>query len=226
MSERSDPSVSDEPALGSGATRPPGADDLSDEPALSEAAGKGDPRHAPDQEPALAWARGLPTYGEVYEDLRADTSKVEFRSAVIVAGCLSFVSGILLIPVVAAGSVFWGPWVVVALLSAPTLALVERRPWQVSSARVPFLVPLITTIPTWVLAVLLGLFSGLGRLAGLVFATFLTAAAAMLGAGMAKLWRAADREHEPPHIRPFIPYAAAALLVVVAGMIVVVWIVV
>ncbi len=207
----------DEPALGSGTSRQAGGDGVADEPALSEPVGTRDPRDAPDMEPALSWVDSLPTYGEVYAELRAETSKIEFRSAVIISGCLSFVSGIVLIPVLAAGSVLWGPWVVVALLSAPTLTLVERRPWQISSAKVPLAVPLIAVVPTWIVAVLLGQISGVGRAAGLVFATFLTVAAAVLGAGMTNLWRAAHHDHQPPHIRPFVPYAVAAVLTVFVG---------
>lgn len=226
MSERPDPSVFEEPAH-----QPASSDDLRDgdvskEPAHGDFGAPDDPRDAPGHEPALAWADNLPNYGEVYADLRADTTKVEFRSAVIVAGGLAFISGIVLIPVLAAGSVLWGPWAVVALLGAPTLALVERRPWQVSSASVPMSVPLITTIPMWLLAVVLGQFSDVGRLPSLLFAAFLTGGAAVLGLGLTRIWRRAHYQAEPPTVRPLLPYGAAAVALVFVGMVVTVFIVI
>lgn len=160
----------------------------------------------------------IPSYGDVYEELRSDTTTVEFRSATVIAGALAFASGILLIPVVAVGNILWGPLAAVLLLAAPTLALVERRPWQVSSRWVAIGTPVLTTVPVWILAAVLASTEWVGRISGLVFAVALTLAAGVLGVGMADVWRNAHDGHQPPRVRPIFPHLVAAGVTVLLGM--------
>lgn len=220
MTDRPDPSVFEEPAHQPAVEGFIESDELRDEPAFHSIDGPGDPRDAPAAEPALFGRGGLPSYGDVYEELRADTTEVEFRSATAIAGALAFASGMLLIPVVAVGSFLWGPPAAVALLVAPTLALVERRPWQVSSRWVAFATPVLTTVPVWVLAVLLAQTQWVGRVAAVVFAVSLSLAAGVLGVGLADLWRRAHHDHRPPRLRPIVPHMVAAGVTVLLGMIV------
>lgn len=216
--DRSDESVFDEPAHRPAPKTPVGSDDLADEPGLGGDIGPGDPRDAPGLEPALM-AAGLPSYGDVYQELRADSTDWDFRNASIVAGGLAFISGVFLLPVVAAASFLWGPLAAVVLLTAPALALVERRPWQVASRAVPIVVVLITTLPVWIVAILLGRIDGMGGVAGVVFATGLTLAATVIGVGVADLWTQAHRDHDPPRVRGIVPHAVAGGVTVLIAMV-------
>lgn len=219
MNDRPDPSVFEEPAHRPAIEGYIGSDELRDEPAFGPVESPGDPRDAPATEPALFGRGGIPTYGDVYEELRADTTKVEFRSATVIAATLAFAAGMLLIPVVAVGSFLWGPPAAVALLVAPTLALVERRPWQVSSRWVALATPVLTTLPMWALAVLLAQTQWVGRVAGIVFAVSLSLAAGVLGVGLADIWRRAHEDHQPPRLRPIVPHMIAAAVTVLLGLI-------
>ena len=142
-------SVSDEPALNGTVSEPP--DQLDDEAVLTGRVPieQGRPIDALGNEPALQSDGRLPNYAEVYQQFRAGTpvswgttALVMLASAMITFGVMLVPVGLMLarlydgffLPIRFLGFGTYFPAVIGVLLVAPALVWVEVRPWTVPNA--------------------------------------------------------------------------------------------
>ncbi len=219
---RHEPGIEHEPALGAG-RGPDEGDAVHDEPALHGApAGPLDPSDAVGEEPALSNVGSLPTYAQVYHELRHGTSTRSRWASTFAVGSATVLVGFAVIALswivnpfsrvpVTGGAVF-APVLFALVKASIGLVWVERRPWLVPNAGAA--VGVVAAPDVFVAA---SLIADTPTVATVVVAVLAFAIPGLVaGLGVARVWEAIHDGGRRPDATTAVPWLAAAAGLVTA----------